>query len=372
MSRSARSFWPSWDYPWLITATGTARFAAAMGYRAEVGYAVGSVFDLTKALLPVALLILFTRRAFWFFAIIGSAWLGLVAYSCLATHATVTSAIAAIERTGAWKMEDRANAKAELAQIEERIGALVQPQIPRPSDTVRAALLSEKVPPGVWRDSQECQSIRESRYFQMACAKVLELRRELAAAEDYERLNARARELRQDLRHHRLSPPRTRFRRRSRPRSAACCRLDGRVGVALLLTFVVEIMSCFGFAALRALREGQRSDLISRGGEQPRPEIGEEGASGMNGRSIGEEVQVLPSAPDLIAPEGPEAQSAPDSRQVRDPANAGEGRTKRSEPPSTVLPPPSAGISDGVSPIPPRVIPPSSGRSPIPRWVSRP
>ena len=31
-----------------ITATGTARFAVAMGYRAEVGYVVGGVFDLLK------------------------------------------------------------------------------------------------------------------------------------------------------------------------------------------------------------------------------------------------------------------------------------------------------------------------------------
>ena len=36
-----------------ITATGTTRFAVAMGYRAEVGYAVGGVFDVAKALLPV-------------------------------------------------------------------------------------------------------------------------------------------------------------------------------------------------------------------------------------------------------------------------------------------------------------------------------
>ena len=41
-----------------ITATGTARFAAAMGYRAEVGCAVGGVFDVAKALLPVALILL--------------------------------------------------------------------------------------------------------------------------------------------------------------------------------------------------------------------------------------------------------------------------------------------------------------------------
>ena len=55
-----------------ITATGTARFAVAMGYRAEVGYAVGIVFDLAKAVLPIA----------------------------FATEATVSTAIAAIERNG--------------------------------------------------------------------------------------------------------------------------------------------------------------------------------------------------------------------------------------------------------------------------------
>jgi hypothetical protein len=46
-----------------ITATGTARFAMAMGYPAEVGYVVGAIFDFAKALLPVALLVLLARRA---------------------------------------------------------------------------------------------------------------------------------------------------------------------------------------------------------------------------------------------------------------------------------------------------------------------
>ena len=53
-----------------ITATGTARFAVAMGYRAEVGYAVGAVFDLAKGMLPIALLALFARRSFLFFVVL--------------------------------------------------------------------------------------------------------------------------------------------------------------------------------------------------------------------------------------------------------------------------------------------------------------
>ena len=82
-----------------------------MGYRAEVGYAVGGIFDIAKALLPVALLVFVARRAFFSFAIIGCAWLGLVTYSWLATHATVSAAIATIERNGTWKMESRTNAQ---------------------------------------------------------------------------------------------------------------------------------------------------------------------------------------------------------------------------------------------------------------------
>jgi hypothetical protein len=345
-----------------VTATGSARFAVAIGYNAEVGYVVGAVFDIAKALLPVVLIALFAWRTSLLFAILGVAWIGLVTYSALATHATVSLAVANLERDGAWKMESRSHLQAELAEVEQSMLALSQSSPPRPPGTVREALNGESVPASVWRDSRECQAIQGSRYFQTACAEVLELRRELAAAEDYERLAARARELRQRLAAAPIVAVKDPLPEAFAFTLGRLLPFDGRAGVALLLTLVVEIMSCFGFAALRALREGQRSDLISRGGEQLRPEIGEEGASGMNGRSIGEEVQVIPGAPDIMAPEGSEAESAPDSGQVRVAAGTGEGTSKRSEAPSTVLPPPSAGISEGMSPIPARVIPPSSGR----------
>ena len=207
-----------------ITATGTARFAMAMGYPAEVGYVIGAIFDIAKDVLSVALLVLLTQRAFFFFAIIGSAWLGLVTYSCLATHATVSTAIAAIERSGSWKMESRSNFKAELAAVEQRLAALSKPAPPRPSKTLAETLAAEKVPPGVWRDSQECQAIHDSKYFQRACAKVLDLRRELAAAEDYEKLDARARELRQALSATPVVATSDPCRRRSLPHSAVSSR----------------------------------------------------------------------------------------------------------------------------------------------------
>jgi hypothetical protein len=99
----------------VVTATGTARFAVAMGYPAKVGHAVGGIFDAAKDVLPVALVALFARRALCTAALLGAAWICLVVFSCLATHATVSTAISAIERTGTWKMEVRGNLKAELS-----------------------------------------------------------------------------------------------------------------------------------------------------------------------------------------------------------------------------------------------------------------
>ncbi len=237
-----------------VTATGTARFAVALGYPATIGYVVGAVFDVAKAVLPVALLMLLARRAVMSFALIGVAWLGLVTYSSLATHATVGMAIASIERTGTWKMEGRGNASVELGTVEQRLAALVDPKMPRPSTTVREALAGEKVPPGVWRRSQECLNIRRSAYFHKACAKVLKLRRELAAAEDYEQLDARAKELRERLAAAPLVATTDPLPKAFTATIGRLLPLDGRVGVALLLTIVIEIMSCCGFAGLRALR----------------------------------------------------------------------------------------------------------------------
>lgn len=156
-----------------ITATGTARFAIAMGYSEKVGYAVGSVFDLAKAIIPIGLLALFARRAYGTLVLIGTAWIGLVSYSVLATHATVGLAITSIEQAATWKMETRSETRAELENLEKRLKVLSEPSPPRPSATVAGALTGEKVPVGVWRKSHECQKIRSSSYFQKACSAVI-------------------------------------------------------------------------------------------------------------------------------------------------------------------------------------------------------
>ena len=116
----------------LVTATGTARFAVAMGYDARAGYAVGVIFDIAKGILPVALLALLALRAFGSACLLGAAWICLVTFSWLATHATVSTAISSIERTGTWKMEVRGNTKTELMSVEQQLAALSRPAPPRP------------------------------------------------------------------------------------------------------------------------------------------------------------------------------------------------------------------------------------------------
>jgi hypothetical protein len=240
-----------------VTATGTARFAVSMGYDAKVGNAVGAIFDLAKGLLPIALLALWSQRAVGTAGLLGIAWICLVTFSCLATHATVTTAISSIERTGTWKMEVRSNTKTELASVEEQLAALRHPAPPRPAKTVAEALASTSVPPHIWRDSRECAEIQDSPYFAKACSQVVHLRRELAAAGDYERLSTRAGELRKGLS---VAP----IVATSDPLPAAFSATLGRVlpiggteGVALLLTMVFEIISCCGLAGLAALRNSR-------------------------------------------------------------------------------------------------------------------
>lgn len=252
----------------LVTATGTARFSAGMGYGAVAGYAIGALFDLAKGALLVAVLVFWSRRALSFAAVFAIIWACLATFSALATHATVTLAISASERTGTWKMEIRGNSKAELAAVEQQIAAFTRTGVPRPAKTVREDLAAQIVPPGVWKDSNECNGIRESAYFQKACAQVVRLRRELVAAEEYERLSTRAGELRKGL----ADAP---IVATSDPLPEAFSATLGRVlpvsgneGVALLLTVVVELMSAFGFAGLRSLANGKATGTADAGSLQ--------------------------------------------------------------------------------------------------------
>jgi hypothetical protein len=133
-----------------ITAYGTARFAVALGYSEMVGYAVGVVLELGKWVLPTRVMSLWHARprvlaCRVLACLIGTACLVLVAYSALATHATVSTAIASRERMGTWQMETRSGAQPELTNIERQLAAISVPQ-PRPSRSCAWPLSRRRVP----------------------------------------------------------------------------------------------------------------------------------------------------------------------------------------------------------------------------------
>ena len=181
-----------------------------------------------EEVLPVVLLALVSQRALGTTLMLGTAWVCLVAFSCLATHATVGTAISSIERTGTWKMEVRGNTKAELATVEQQLAAMSRPTPPRPAKTVQEALAAERVPPSVWQDSQECGRIQDRAHFARDCAQIVQLRKELAAARDYERLSLRATELRQGVAEAPIISTPIRCRRHSVPPWAGYCRSAAR------------------------------------------------------------------------------------------------------------------------------------------------
>ena len=341
----------------VVTATGTARFAIAMGYDARVGYAVGAIFELAKGILLVGAIELWGRSARGTATVFSIGWICLVAFSCLATHATVSMAISGIERTGTWKMEVRGNAKAELATVEQQLAALSRPMPPRPAKTVREALAGERVPSGVWRDSQECASIQESVHFAKACAQVVQLRRELAAAQDYERLSSRAAQLRNSLAEAPILAPSDALPASFDATLGRVLPLGGTEGVALLLTLVVEIMSCFGFAGVRALRTPW----------EPRPPSGSPAEDSLTFDLKEGPQHALPAA-DLVALPNPSLKAAVPGHATAPGRRSREG----SNPPSNVVPmrPPSSSATNSKGGSPGRQGGPAGGLTVVSFHVS--
>ena len=247
----------------------------------------------------------------------------------------MSTAIAAIERNGSSKTEARSGVKAELAALEKRLDVLSQPAPPRPTKSLVEALAVEKVPPGVWRDSQECQSIRDSRYFQSACTKVLNLRRELAAAKDYEQLDAQAGNLRQALAGMPLVATSDPLPEAFAATLGRLLPLDGRVGVSLLLTFVIEIMSCVGLAALRVVGDERTREAQSVRETQDRPHIG--GDPGIANRDLDRATAKLPQGPSRIIPGSSLTAANGGISSDRHPV-----RDERAEGPSNIIPLPVA------------------------------
>ena len=134
--------------------------------------------------------------------------------------------------------------------VEQRLATLSRPAPPRPVKTVAEALASTSVPSGVWKDSHECAAIQDSAYFAKICAQTVQLRKELASAKDYERLSLRAGELRKGLAEAPILATGDPLPAAFNATLGRLVPVGGTEGVALLLTVVVELISCCGLAGI--------------------------------------------------------------------------------------------------------------------------
>ena len=302
-----------------VTTAGVERVMSGWGYDAKVGLGVGIVLELAKDVLPVHLLALWARRARGLALALGLGWTCLAIFSCLATHSTVATAITSKDRTGSWKMEVRTNAKIELSTIEQQLAALSRPSPPRPVKTVRESMKAANVLPAIWKDSRECAEIQGSAYFAKACAQVVQLRRELAASEDYERLSLRAADIRKTLAEAPIvataDPLPTAF-----DATLGWLHIGGAEGIALLLTMAIELISGFGLAAMT---------VLGRGGNQGEPQ----GAAVPRGSSTGERGETAQAATkrhptSLLSPLPEPSLKAAAAKQTRSREQGGKLRSR--------------------------------------------
>ena len=207
-------------------------------------YAVASIAaDVFKIAAPFLALSLWGKR-FHILAIAGLVlWLGCVGWSMASAVGFVLSSRGDViaERTA--EAATRHGWEAKVERAENQLATLGNH---RPPDVIKAELASAGIPMHIWRRSRQCfdLTLEESR---SACAPVLSLRTELAAAEAAERLEAQ------------LVAGRTQLATASvagsvaDPQASALARLIGadeatiRTGIALLLAGLVEVGSALGF-----------------------------------------------------------------------------------------------------------------------------
>ena len=207
-------------------------------------YAVASVAaDVFKMAAPLLALSLWSKR-FHILAIAGLVlWLGCVAWSMASAVGFVLSSRGEAIAERAAEAATRHGWEAKVERAETQLATLGRH---RPPDVIKAELASAAVPLHIWRRSRQCLdlTLEESR---LACAPVLGLRKELAAAEAAERLEAQ------------LVAGRTQLATASvvgsvaDPQASALARLTGadegtiRTGIALLLAGLIEVGSALGF-----------------------------------------------------------------------------------------------------------------------------
>ena len=207
-------------------------------------YAVASVAtDIFKMAAPLLALSLWSKR----FHILSIAalvlWLGCVGWSMTSAVGFVLSSRGEAIAERAAEAATRHGWEAKVERAETQLATLGKY---RPPDVIRTELAAAAVPQHIWRRSRQCHDLTLEEV-RLACAPVLGLRRELAAAEAAERLEAQLVAGRAQLAT--VAVPGS----VADPQASALAWLTGvdegavRTGIALLLAGLIEVGSALGF-----------------------------------------------------------------------------------------------------------------------------
>jgi hypothetical protein len=180
-------------------------------------------------------------------------WAMAVGLSLLAAHSTTYTLLAAADHSAAKNVETRANLVAAWNRNNERLDAFAKP-LPRPVNTVEKDLDWAH---SVLRPALDCT--RPPDEGSRACRKVVELRREMAAAADYERLIREEQELREKLTGLDIESPNDAMPKAYEATIGRLTEMDGKNGIALMVTLILALTSAFAPFGLDLLREKRTS-----------------------------------------------------------------------------------------------------------------
>jgi hypothetical protein len=239
----------------LVSIAANARYGWSLGAGPldKAIYAATSVaIDAFKVLLPLLALGLWSNHR-RLLAICGIAlWLGCVAWSSVSAFgfALSTRAEVVAERTA--DARTRSGWEATVQRNEAQLSTLSRV---RPASVIKAELAGVVVPANIWLRTRECSELTLAES-QRACAPVVQLRQELAAAEAAEELERRVAAGRAQL------AGITVVAVEADLQAAALARLTGqseptiRTALAILLAALVELGSALGFTIVAVAARG--------------------------------------------------------------------------------------------------------------------
>jgi hypothetical protein len=167
-----------------------------------------------------------------------------VAVGAISSHATLHSILGTADHRSAKKAEERTNLKASLALVEAQLTAASTPNVPKPAETLQATLDWYGLPRAVRQATDNCTRVEE--LHSRACRDMLRLRKELQVSKDYEKLKQEAEKHRAQLARIEIEDDRDPMPRSFELLFGWVGNIDGKVGIAMMLMLILQLVSMFG------------------------------------------------------------------------------------------------------------------------------